>query len=326
MRRFVLGWLILALTVVGTLLSAATSFAAEPPRPGHVYRIGVLDGGAPDADYLNALRAGMADLGWKEKNIQYVERWGNGQRERLPELAAELVSLKVDLIFAFSDRGAQAAMRATRQIPIVFALGWDPEGARLVASLARPGGNVTGLSLMAPDLYAKEFSLLKEAMPGLRKVGVVMDSTGPDAAGITRALQAAAKTHSVELKMVEILPPDGLDSRLKEMIGAGVQAITGLVLHQEVRDRLIRLGTANRIPLAGYTVAPPGLLSLEVDEVQMVRRSAQYVDKILRGANPGELAVEQPTKFRLDINLATAKTFGIAIPQSLLLPRRPSIQ
>jgi putative ABC transport system substrate-binding protein len=319
MRRFVLGRLILALTIVGTLLPAATSFAAEPPRPGHVYRIGLLNGGTPDADSLKAFRAGMADLGWNEKNIQYVERWGNGRIERLPALAAELVSLKVDVIVAFRDRSTQEAMRATRQIPIVFPLGWDPEGARLVTSLARPGGNVTGLSLMAPDLYAKEFTLLKEAIPRLRKVGVIIDSTSPDAAGIARALQTAAKKHGVELKMVEILPLDGLDSRLKEMIGAGVQAITGYVYHGEIKERLIRLGIANRIPLAGYTDGLPGLLSLEVDEVQMVRRSAQYVDKILRGANPGELAVEQPTKFRLDINVATAKAFGIAIPQSLLL-------
>src|SRR6185369_10986345 len=138
---------------------------------------------------------------------------------------------------------------------------------------------------------------------GLRKVGVVNDSTDPSAEGVAKALRATAKTLGVELKTVEIQPLDSLDSRLNDMIGAGVQAITGFVETPVARDKFIRFGIANRVPLAGYTSGLPGLLSLEVDQVQMARRSASYVDRILRGANPGELAIEQPTKFLFFVNL-----------------------
>ena len=317
-----LGKTVLAFTVVGTLLSATASFAAEPPRSGHVYRIGWLSGagGRPlDADILKAFRSGMADLGWDGRSTELVERWANARPERLPGLAAELVALNVDVIVAVSDTSVLAAMRATRQIPIVCPFFNDPEGAKLVTSLARPGGNVTGLSYMAPEIYAKELSLLKEAMPGLRKLGVVINSASPGADGITRALRNTSETLGIELRIVDVYPLDNLDLRINEMTGAGVQAITGFVLQPQFKDRLIRFGTANRIPLAGYTDGLPGLLSLEVDELQMARRSAHYVDKILRGANPGELPVEQPTKFLLFINLTTAKAYGITIPQSLLL-------
>jgi len=307
--------------VVGILLSASASFAAEPRSPGRVYRIGWLaDGSAKGgAEYMEAFRSGMADLGWRGGNTEFVERFANRHTEQLPGLAAELVALNVDVIVAFGDASIRAAMRATRQIPIVFPMAWDPEGEKLAISLARPGGNATGLSLMAPDLYAKELTFLKEAMPGLRKVGVVNDSTDPSAEGVAKALRATAKTLGVELKMVEIQPLDSLDSRLNDMIGAGVQAITGFVETPVARDKFIRFGIANRVPLAGYTSGLPGLLSLEVDQVQMARRSARYVDKILRGANPGELAIEQPTEFLLFINLTTAKEFGLSIPQSLLI-------
>ena len=314
---------ILAFTVVGTLLSATASFAAEPPRSGHVYRVGWLSGGAGerpwDADMLKAFRSGMADLGWDGRSTELVERWANARPERLPGLAAELVALNVDVIVAIGDASVLAAMRATRQIPIVSPFSDDPVGAKLVTSLARPGGNVTGLSYMAPEIYAKELSLLKEAMPGLRKLGVVINSANPSADGIIGALRNTSGTLGIELKIVDAYPLDSLDLRINEMTGAGVQAITGFVLQPQFKDRLIRFGTANRIPLAGYTDGLPGLLSLEVDELQMARRSARYVDKILRGANPGELPVEQPTKFLLFINLTTAKAYGITIPQSLLL-------
>jgi putative ABC transport system substrate-binding protein len=320
---------ILAFTVVTTLLSATALFAAEPPRSGHVYRVGWLSGagGRPwDADTLKAFRSGMADLGWDGTSTELVERWANARPERLPGLAAELVALNVDVIVAIGDASVLAAMRATRQIPIVSPFSEDPVGAKLVTSLARPGGNVTGLSYMGPEIYAKELSLLKEAMPGLRKLGVVINSASPSADGIIGALRNTSGALGIELKIVDAYPLDSLDLRINEMTGAGVQAITGFVLKPPFKDRLIRFGTANRIPLAGYTDGLPGLLSLEVDELQMARRSARYVDKILRGANPGELAVEQPTKFLLFINLTTAKAYGITIPQSLLLQADNIIQ
>ena len=318
---------IFALSAVGVFLLAAATFAAAPPPQGHVYRIGVLSGGtAKDwAQGMEALRSGMADLGWNGTRIEFVERWANGRSERLPRLAAELVALHVDVIVAPGDRSANAAIRASRQIPIVLVNGSDPEGLGLVTSLARPGGNVTGLSYMGPDLYAKELSLLKEAMPGLRKVGVVIDSTHPSADGILKALRATGEKLGIELKMVEIQPLNSLDSRLNDMKNTGVQAITGFV-DSEAKDKLISFGIANRVPLAGYTNGPPGLLSLEIDAIQMFRRAAYYVDKILRRANPGELPVEQPTKFRLIINLTTAKAFGLTIPQSLLIRATELVQ
>jgi putative ABC transport system substrate-binding protein len=319
---------ILALSAVGVVLSATAPFAADPPPLGRVYRIGVLSDGTPKglAREMEALRSGMADLGWNGTRIEFVERLADGRYEQLPRLAAELVALKVDVIVALGGLSVKAVMRATRQIPIVFPRGWDPGGEKLVTSLARPGGNATGLSLMAPDLYAKELSLLKEAMPELRRVGVVIDSAEPSAAGVVRALRATGETLGIELKMVEIQPLDSLDSRLNDMNRTGVQAITGFVDTYAAKDKFIRFGIANRVPLAGYTAGLPGLLSLEVDELQMVRRSAYYVDKILRGANPGELAVEQPTKFLLFINLATAKAFGLTIPQSLLIRATELVQ
>jgi len=244
----------------------------------------------------------------------------------LPELASELVALKVDVIVAAGDASVHAAIGATRKIPIVFPISSDPIGERLISSLAHPGGNATGESYLAPDLYAKELSHLKEAMPGLRKVGVVTDNSDPSNEGIVKALQTAAKTIGVELKMVDIRPLDDLDARLNAMNSAGVQAITGYVLYPGALEKLIRFGIANRVPLAGYTEGLPGLLSLEVDDIQMTRRSAYYVDRILRGANPGDLAVEQPTKFQLIVNLKTAKVFGLAIPQSLLIRATNIIQ
>jgi len=316
------------LGVISFFLMASAPFAAEPRSPGRVYRIGWLSPGTVESnvEYVEVFRSGLADLGWNRGNTEIVERYANRNRERLPELASELVALKVDVIVAAGDASVHAAIGATRKIPIVFPISSDPIGERLISSLAHPGGNATGESYLAPDLYAKELSHLREAMPGLRKVGVVTDNSDPSNEGIVKALQTAAKTIGVELKMVDIRPLDDLDARLNAMNSAGVQAITGYVLYPGALEKLIRFGIANRVPLAGYTEGLPGLLSLEVDDIQMTRRSAYYVDRILRGANPGDLAVEQPTKFQLIVNLKTAKVFGLAIPQSLLIRATNIIQ
>ena len=223
------GKAIFALSVVGVLFSASAPFAADPPPLGRVYRIGMLSEGGPKglAQEMEALRSGMADLSWNGTHIEFVERAAKGSVDQLPKLAAELVALNVDVIVALGDPSVKGAMHATRRIPIVFPRSWDPEGEKLVTSLARPGGNATGISLMAPDLYAKELTFLKEAMPGLRRVGVVIDSADPRADGVAKALRATGETIGIELKMVEIHPLDGLDSRLNVDVPRAWAAPTG---------------------------------------------------------------------------------------------------
>ena len=305
-----------------TLVAATLTFAADSRTTRDVYRIGWLSGGGGrpiDAEVQNAFTAGLTDLGWDRRRIEFVERWANQRYERVAQLAAALVAQNVDVIVAVGDGAAKAAMGVTRRIPIVFLSSWDPVGGGLVASLTRPGGNVTGVSNMAPEMYGKELALLKEAIPELRKVGIVIESETLSAPAVGNALLAACESLGIQPVVVPSLPLDTLDARLQVMSDQGVQAITGYVVAPVFQDRLVRLGTAKRIPLAGYTDAAPGLLSLETDEMQLIRGAARYVDRIKRGANPGELAVEQPTIFELLINLTTAKTYGIVIPQSLLL-------
>jgi len=171
---------------------------------------------------------------------------------------------------------------------------------------------------MAPDLYAKELALLKEAVPPLRRVGVLADGENPSSIEIVRAMRTTGQSLGVEVIVVDIRPLADLDERLRE-IADGVQALSGFVNHPDVKDRCIAFGLRHQIVLAGYTDGPPGLLSLEVDEVEASRRAASYVDKILRGANPSGLPVEQPTRFKLIVNLQTANTFKLPIPTSLLL-------
>lgn len=307
--------------LIGCLHGIAPSHAIDAPPSVRMYRIGVLSTGPAQhlAEPLAALKSGLRELGWSDTRLAFAERWANGQREQLPILANELVALPVDVIVAFGASSVEAAMRATRTIPIVFPLGWDPVEEKFVRSLGRPGGNVTGLSLMAPDLYVKELAFLKEAVPVLRRVGVLVDADNSSSEEILGAIRAAGPALGVEIHSVDIRPLDGLDERLRRIADDGVQALTGFVNYPEVRDKCIAFALAHRIVLAGYADGPPGLLSLEVDEVQISRRAAVYVDKILRGANPGDLPVEQPARFKLIINLQTARLFKLVVPDTLLL-------
>jgi putative ABC transport system substrate-binding protein len=310
-----------ALSFILAFWSAMSPSSAASPRRALLAQIGILGAGKQEYSVaaMNALRSGLTDLGWNERRVHLIERWTNGQDERLRAFAAELVELNVDVIIAVDSESVRAAMRATRRIPIVFPLAWDPVAENLVASLGRPGGNVTGLSAMAPDLYAKELILLKEAIPSLRKLGVVTDSAKLDSREMVKALLTTGGELGVELTFVDIRPLAGLEGRLYQMTAAGVEALTGFVNHPAAREQCIRFAVANRIPLVGYTDNPPGLLSLEIDELAMIRRSASYVDKILRGTQPSELPVEQPRQFHFIVNLKTASALGLAIPESVLL-------
>lgn len=297
------------------------SLAADARPSTRVYHVGVLANSSPEqlAEPMGALKSALRELGWKDDRLKFTERWANRHREKLPTLANELVEIPVDVIVAFGTSSVEAAARATRTIPIVFPLGWDPVGEKLVQSLGRPGGNVTGLSLMAPDLYAKELTLLKEALPALRRVGVLTDAENPNSAEIVHAMRATSAKLDVDIRTVDIRPLETLDERLRQIAGDGAQALTGFVNFPDVLEKCIAFGLSRHIVLAGYTDRPPGLLSLEVDEIEITRRAAVYVDKILRGARPSDLPVEQPTRFKLIVNVRTASEFKLVVPNSLLL-------
>jgi putative ABC transport system substrate-binding protein len=300
-------------------LHTTSALSAETSPSESIRRIGMLGVGSKQnyAEPMQAFRSRLEELGWNRGRIVFVERWADRNAEDLPRLAGELVELRVDLVVAIGRLSSETTPRLIRGIPVLFPGAWDPVGDKIVASLARPGGNTTGLSFMASEMYAKELSLLKEALPNLRKVGVLVDR---HFANQLKAMQATSRNLGIELETAEIEPLNDLDVRLQRLIDDGVQAFAGILnLDHAVLEKCIRFGLTHRIPLADYTDAPPGLLSLEIDEIDMYRRAAEYADKILRGANPGDLPIEQPTRFRLFINLQTAQLFGLVLPQALLL-------
>jgi putative ABC transport system substrate-binding protein len=321
--------------LLGALILAApvTSFSQQPAK---VPRIGYLQPAAPQnnsSPFLEDFRQGLRDLGYIEgKNVQLEVRWGEGRLERLPALAAELVRLKVDVIVAVSSPSVVAAKQATQTIPIVMPLSSDPVGDGLVKSLARPGGNITGLSLMTPDVGAKRLQLLKEVFPKpARPVAVLWN---PDYIGMAarfRQAQRAGSTIGMDVRSVEVRDSRELERALealdRERPDALVLLADPLTLSQ--RLRIVEFAAEERLPAiyeVSQFVEAGGLMSYGPDVDELVRRSATYVDKILKGAKPGDLPIEQPTKFELVINLKTAKALGISIPQSVLLQADRVIQ
>ena len=256
--------------------------------------------------------------------IEY--RSAEGKLERLPALAAELVALKVDVIVAASTLAALAAKQATRTLPIVFAAAGDPVTSGLVTSLARPGGNVTGLSFFSPELVGKCLEQLKQAVPEVSRVAVLWQPGGPGERtekDMLKAAEVAARALGVRLQFVEARGPEDFDRAFSDMTRARAGALTVLpsTMFFNERRRLVDLAAKNRLP-AVYPwreyVEAGGLMSYGPNVPDLFRRAATYVDKILKGAKPGDLPVEQPTKFELVINLKTAKALGLTIPQSLL--------
>ena len=322
-------------SLLGALILAApvTLFSQQPAK---VPRIGYLQPAAPQnnsSPFLEDFRQGLRDLGYIEgKNVQLEVRWGEGRLERLPLLAAELVALKVDVIVAVSSPSVMAAKQATQTIPIVMPLSSDPVGDGLVKSLARPGGNITGLSLMTPDVGAKRLQLLKEVFPKLaRPVAVLWN---PDYVGMAarfRQAQRVGPTIGMDVRSVEVRDSRELERALealdRERPDALVLLADPLTLSQ--RLRIVEFAAEERLPAiyeVSQFVEAGGLMSYGPDVDELVRRSATYVDKILKGAKPGDLPIEQPTKFELVINLKTAKALGISIPQSVLLQANRVIQ
>ncbi len=293
-----------------------------------VARIGyLLTNLAANPHLLEAFRQGLRDLGYVEgRNVVIEIRSVEGKSERFPALAAELVALKVDVIVAPGTLATLAAKQATRTIPIVFPAASDPVASGLVTNLARPGGNVTGLSNLNTDLVGKCLEQLTQAVPGVSRVAVLWH---PGASGertdkdILKAAEVAAQALGARLQFVEARGPDDFDGAFSDMIRARAGALTVLpsVMFINERRRLVGLAAKNRLPAvynAREFVDAGGLMAYGPNFADMFRRAATYVDKILKGAKPGDLPVEQPTKFELVINLNTAKALGLTIPPSVL--------
>jgi len=299
---------------------------ARAQQGGKRYTIGILSaGGAGVQVALNsAFFEGLRELGWVEgKNVVFENRNAENRLERLSELAADLVRLKVDVIAASGTLAPLAVKQATDTIPIVMTASGDPLGSGLVASLARPGGNVTGMSLMVPDLGAKRLELLKEVLPRFSRVAVLWNATNPYSALVFKETQAGGRTLEIEVQSLEVRRPEDFDRAFETVRRLRPDALI------TVEDPLTASYTT---PIAEFTagqqlpslhgirefVAAGGLMSYGANIADLFRRAADYVDKILKGAKPADLPVQQPTKFELVINLKAAKALGITIPSSLL--------
>ena len=301
----------------------APPLSAEAQRVGKVYRIGILANvsGGIWGPFIEGLR----DLGYVEgQNITIERRSSEGKYERLSGLAAELVRLKVDVIVAPANENVVAAKQATRTIPIVMAGSGDPVGSGLVASLARPGGNVTGLSISAPGLAGKQLQLLKEIVPTVSKVAVHSNPTNRAVHSLLEEAKIAAQSLGVQLQILEARGPDEFQGAFaamaRERAGALLVFSDGMLLLH--RTRIADFAAKGRLPaMYGRSefVDAGGLMSYAPSLGDNLRRAASYVDKILKGAKPADLPVEQPTKFDLVLNLKTATALGLTIPPSLLL-------
>jgi len=306
-------------TLTGGLLAAPR--AVEAQQAGKVAKIGVLEfGGSTNSAFGQQLR----ELGYIEgQNLILEHRFAEGRAERLPDLAAELVRLKVDVIVAGGTPPPLAAKHATSTIPIVMAAAGDPVRTGLVANLARPGGNVTGLSTSTPDLAAKRLELLKEVVPGVSRVAVLWNAANPFTVLNMRETEAAARTLGLHVQSLEVRGLDDFDNALPAAIRgrAGALIVVDDPLTCLHRERLGDFAAKNRLPtMYGFRqcAGTGGLMSFGASLADLYRRAAIYVDKILKGAKPRDLPVEQPTNFELVINLKTAKALGLTIPPSVL--------
>jgi putative ABC transport system substrate-binding protein len=305
----------------------AWPLAAEAQQPTKIARIGYLASNLTNQSPLEAFRQGLRDLGYDEgRNVVIEYRDAQGKLEPLPALAVELVALKVDVIVASSTAAALAAKQATTVVPIVFATVPDPVGTGLVTSLARPGGNITGLSNLNADLVGKGLEYLTQAVPGARRVAVLSQ---PGAFGertereMLKAAEVAAEVLGIQLQFVEARGPADIDKAFSEITGARADAlivlVSGMLLGE--RSRVVDFAARNRLPVV-YTfrelVDAGGLMSYGTSLADLFRRAASYVDKILKGAKPADLPVEQPVKLELVINLKTAQALGLTLPPTLL--------
>jgi putative ABC transport system substrate-binding protein len=314
-------------SILVAMMLLAVGVTAQAQQPKKVPRIGFLIGSSPAAiaARIEAFRQGLRDLGYVEgKNIVIEWRYAEGKLDRLPALAAELVRLKIDIIGTGSPATTRAAKEATVTIPIVMAQDTDPVANGFVASLARHGGNITGLSTLAPELSGKQLELLKETVPRLSRMAVLGNSTLPGNAQALKEMELAAGAFKVQLQYVDVLDLKDIETAFRAVSKGRADAV--LVLGNPIflsqRIQITDLAVKSRLP-AIYErpeyVDDGGLMTYGVNINELYRRAATYVDKILKGAKPADLPVEQPTKFELWINLKTAKQIGLTVPQRVLL-------
>jgi putative tryptophan/tyrosine transport system substrate-binding protein len=307
-------------------LILATVHLVEAQQPSKVIRLGFLGATSASAEKsrIEAFRQGMRELGYVEdKNIVIEWRFAEGKFDRLPDLAAELVHLKVEVIVTTGPTSTRAAREATVTIPIVMGVHTDPVGSGFVASLARPGGNITGLSSLQPEISGKRLELLKETVPRLSRVAVFGTSTGPGNAQALRETELAAGAFGVQLQYLDVLSPKDIETVFRSAIKGRADAVLLLAspVYVSHREQLAELAVKNRLP-AIYNrpeyVEDGGLMSYGPSLDDLFRRAATYVDKILKGTKPGDIPVEQPIKFELVINLKAAKQIGLTIPPNVL--------
>ena len=299
---------------------------AEAQQPKKVPRIGFLSAASPSAisDRLDSFRQGLTELGYIEgKNIAVEYRYADGKTDRLPALAAELVAAKLDLIVAATTPGVLAVKKASATVPVVFVDISDPVANGLVASLARPGGNITGLTILGPELSGKRLELLKEAAPNVARVALLWNSANPSNELMWKETQAVAHELRVQLQSLEVRSSNDFDTAFETSLREHAQALIAApepLINTHLK-RIVEFAAKNSLPAmygAPEAVNAGGLMSYAPNYTYEYRRAATYVDKILKGTKPADLPVEQPTKFEFVINLKTAKQIGLTIPQSVL--------
>ena len=317
----------LAAAVLLLFAVGPTTAAAQPAEK--MARVGYISPGAASDPVrqgrLEAFRQGLRDLGYVEgRNIAIESRWAEGKYDRYPALAADLVRLKVHVIVAVGGRASQVAQQATSTIPIIMSVVIDPVGAGLVSNLARPRGNITGVSMMAPDLIGKQFEVLKQIVPEVTRVALLWNPANPSSVPQLRQAEVAARAVGLRVQRLEARSPQDIDSAFaamtSERAGALVVLLDAILVNQ--RSQITELAAKRRLP-AVYAVREyaeaGGLVSYGANALELERYAARFVDKVLRGARPSDLPVEQPSTFELVINLKTAKILGLTIPPSLLL-------
>jgi putative ABC transport system substrate-binding protein len=313
------------LIALGSALAAPHACFAQQ-KPAKVARIGFL-GSATAASYarqLAGLRLGLRDFGYVEGNNIVIEfRWAEGKYERLAGMAAELVRLKVDVIVTHGTPGTRAAKQATTTIPIVMAVSGDAVATGLIAGVARPGGNITGSTFFNPELAAKRIELLKEALPRLNKMAVLMNPDNPVNTPVLHAMLITARSLKMEVQQFEVRGPHEFDAVFAAMAKSRVDAVVVIDDSMFIANAkgLVELAARKRLPAAGFGefAEAGGLLGYGVNFPEMFRRAGFFVDRILKGVKPGDIPVERPTKFELIINRNAAKALGITIPNSILV-------
>jgi putative ABC transport system substrate-binding protein len=316
-RRFLLA--------AGALMAAPPGSFAQPA--GKIWRIGFISTypRSENAEWSDAFKAGMRALGHAEGRDYSIEyRYAEGDLQRLPALVAELIALKVDLIHAASSVSAIAARKLTREIPIVIATAADPVASGMAASLARPGGNVTGLTALGSELLPKRLELMRQVLPAVRQVGIIHNPDSPIDLLLVKQFQSAAEKLEIKAVAVVLRHGDDVPAAFRGLVAKKVGAImvSSTLVNVSLRASLVEQAAKNGLPGmygSGEFVQLGGLMSYSPNYGDQYRRSAGYVDSILKGAKPGDLPIEQPTKFELVVNMKTAKALGVRIPNSVLL-------